>query len=81
MFRLPSSPRCIGAELRRGGFSFFVASVYLPHGLDFLSGAAGDKAREEAIMLLASWAAPYSIAFIAGDFNCTLVPGLDRAVG
>ena len=84
-FQMAGSSRCLGLELVQGSCRVFVASVLLPPGLDFIPLSAGcwehRQTRDEARRVLAEvqrWAAPYPVAFICGDFNCTVERGLDR---
>jgi exonuclease III len=84
VFRLPSSSRCLAVELRRGPHRIFVASIYLPQGLDRIPPHTWNwqhsNTKAEVRRILAEverWSRPYSVALICGDLNCTMVMGLD----
>ncbi len=84
VFRLPSSSRCLAVELQRGPHTIFVASIYLPQGLDRIPIHTWDwrhlRTRAEVRRILAEverWSRPYPVALICGDLNCTMCMGLD----
>ena len=85
VFRMPSSSRCLAVEMRQGLCTVFVASVYLPTNLDSLPVTTDNwshrETRAEVRRILAEverWAAPYAVAVICGDMNCTVNRTLDR---
>ena len=85
VFRLPGSSRCLAVEIRQGSCTVFVASILLPTKLDQIKADTDDWAhkqtRAEVRRILAEverWSAPYSVAILCGDMNCTINRSLDR---
>jgi hypothetical protein len=85
VFRMPSSSRCLAVELRQGPCTIFVASILLPTNLDQIPATTEDwghkQTRAEVRRILAEverWSAPYAVAIVCGDMNCTVDRTLDR---
>jgi exonuclease III len=77
------SGRAIAVVVKRGSFEMVVISVYMPSGMDDLSGAAGAEKMAiatDVYRFITDSVADHEMFIVGGDFNETRCGRLDRVV-